>query len=600
MTFRATRFRARLLAFLVVAGASGPAFATMTIPEALSNGQQQGANQEEAAGASLNSMSSTTGAVTGTQNTQAVGNPADGAATKAGATATGSYPFTLNCHQTGPRNPIFPGDYGLFAANCTYSGSGAQSAVSGFTLGYCLASIQGGNCVVGSSNWQYSGIGPGQSVQLTSSVSALVNSCPANGSGSCTGTLTVNNSTVHTANAGSLSNDATNEVVSGTNGVQNAMEKTFVSGSYQSALQTGNNQYKLSACTQQITGGLNGNGIVYTCNGQQSANFNAQNCQSSEQCVKWATQTESYTQTCNADIPLSERTCNTQTPVQNCTITDPTNQYTCQNTLTATVTAANSCTPGQWYTLGSSTQCGVGYCGNVTLGTAGGECYQYTLQALCNPGSQTLQYTATSAYWGQGASGTLYASWSGSLSNGESAELNDPSMSSNNCEGGWDWYPDISVQTFVSPLGNVTGSIAFHAWTGPAGYSPLVSCADPTLVAGSGPTCVPRNECSNSQRYGCFECPHGKNSCTTVPYCPGFAFGATVFCNQVPGDGPSACNYAGGSSIAYDGHTYTCNGGLGHTATGDLTQTFGINFVQQTKTVSDSWNNGCAIYANTP
>lgn len=616
--------RSRWISLLLALASTGwgtAALATVTIPEALSQGQQMGANQEESAGSNINGLATTANGAAGVGSVQAVGNPADGADSRTGATATGTYSFTLNCNQTTSQNPIFPGDYGLFVANCTYSGSGSQSTVSGFTLGYCLASVNGGNCMPESPNWQYTGAGSGQSVQLASGITVSMGTCPANGSASCPGTLTVNNSTVHTADSGALTNDATNEVLSGQNGVQNAMEQTYNSGNYQSALQTGNSQYQLSSCTQQITGGLNGNGIIYTCNHAQQANFNPNACTSTEQCVKWATQTEDYTETCNQDIPLSENTCTTQTPVQNCTITEQQAQYTCYNTLNASVSAQNSCTPGQWYTVAQSTQCGVGGCGDVTFGTAGGECYQYSVQFYCNPGSTSVQYRATSAYWGQGASGTLYASWSGTLYNGEQTELNDPSMSSNNCDGGWDWYPDISVQTYIDPEGNVSGSIAFHAWTSPYGYSPLVSCANPQEEVPPLPNPLVCQYSSNCKQvsYSTLSYDKGTVGCSSLTRSGSYAYPTytcdnpywiqqpnargglypdeTVFCN-VNGGSASACNYAGGNTISYNGNIYACTGGLGYTATGELTQTFGLNFIQQIKTVSESWDNGCSIYAN--
>lgn len=429
-----SRFRLRVLglAVLWLASSGAPAFATMSIPEALSNGQQLGANQEEAAGSGLAGMGSSVTSASGVLNTQVVGNPADGADSRTGATATGSYAFTLNCNRTNQQNPIFPGDYGLFVANCTYAGSGGQSAVSGFTLGYCLASVNGGDCSVGSSNWQYTGAGPGQTVQLGSGISAVIGSCPANGSGSCSGTLTVNNSTVHTANSGSLTNDATNEVVSGQNGDQNALEKTYDSGDYQTALQTDNSQLQLNSCSQQIKGGLNGNGIIYTCNGAQQANFNPSACTSTEQCVKWATQTTSYSETCNEDIPLSQNTCTTQTPVQNCTITDEQAQYTCDDQLQISVVPG--CTPGQ--VLSSQS---VPYAGDT-----------FTATLVCENGGYQVQFSFLSTVYinisaGPGASfqsGNVFFSsgatnWCGGDCCGSDYLTYNQSCSGGSCSVSW-------------------------------------------------------------------------------------------------------------------------------------------------------------------
>ncbi|OCX83845.1 hypothetical protein A6M27_16895 [Acidithiobacillus thiooxidans] len=349
---------------------STPAWATVTIPEALSSGQQLGADSENQTAGNLAGMqtgvSTTTGAIaggttatTGVSGTQAVGDPADGEDAESGATASGSYSFTLNCNSNNQKNPISPGDYELFAANCTYSGSGASAAVSGMTLYACPASVNGGNCAEGSPNWQAAGIGPGQTVQIAQGVNVTLNNCSANGSGSCTGTVAVTNSTMHTS--ANLNNDATDDVVSGGSGVDTMLGNTYNSGNYQTALQTGNSSFQLNSCTQQIKGGLNGNGIVYTCNGQQNADFNATNCTSTEQCVKWATQTESYTESCNQDIPLTENVCTKNTPTQSCTITDTQSQYTCDDQLQISVVPG--CTPGQY--LGSANNegvdCGAGY-----------------------------------------------------------------------------------------------------------------------------------------------------------------------------------------------------------------------------------------------
>lgn len=427
--------RSRWISLLLALASTGwgtAALATVTIPEALSQGQQMGANQEESAGSNINGLATTANGAAGVGSVQAVGNPADGADSRTGATATGTYSFTLNCNQTTSQNPIFPGDYGLFVANCTYSGSGSQSTVSGFTLGYCLASVNGGNCMPGSPNWQYTGAGSGQSVQLASGITVSMGTCPANGSASCPGTLTVNNSTVHTADSGALTNDATNEVLSGQNGVQNAMEQTYNSGNYQSALQTGNSQYQLGSCTQQITGGLNGNGIIYTCNGAQQANFNANACTSTEQCVKWATQTEDYTETCNQDIPLSENTCTTQTPVQNCTITDQQAQYTCEDQLQISVVPG--CTPGQ--VLSSQS---VPYAGDT-----------FTATLVCENGGYQVQFSFLSTVYinisaGPGASfqsGNVFFSsgasnWCGGDCCGSDYLTYNQSCSGGSCSVSW-------------------------------------------------------------------------------------------------------------------------------------------------------------------
>lgn len=363
--------------------ASTPAWATVTIPEALSSGQQLGADSENQTAGSLAGMqsgvSTTTGATaggtnatTGVSGTQAVGNPADGEDAESGATASGNYNFTLSCATNNQQNPISPGDYELFAANCTYSGSGASSAVSGMTLYSCPASINGGNCAEGSPNWQAVGIGPGQTVQIAKGVNVTLANCPSDGSGSCTGNVAVTNSTMHTS--ANLNNDATDDVTSGGSGVDTMLGNTYNSGNYQTAIQTGNSSYQLNSCTQQIKGGLNGNGIVYTCNGQQNADFNATNCTSTKQCVKWATQTESYTRSCNEDIPLTENVCTTNTPTQNCTITANQAQYNCSDTYWATVawttSTVASCSPGQ-QVESFGVQNGGGSFGSVTLQCSG-------------------------------------------------------------------------------------------------------------------------------------------------------------------------------------------------------------------------------------
>ncbi|MHB1666154.1 hypothetical protein [Thiomonas sp.] len=395
-------FRARILtALLLTVGMASPAWAVMTIPEALGTGSQLGANGEAAVGGSLgtsqNSVQTTTGQVgpgttgtTGIGNVNATGSPANGVGSLAGATATGTYPVTLNCKT---RNPIFPGGYGLDAYNCLYQGPAATAQVSSLTLQYCLASINGGDCNPGSPNWQSTGIAPGQSVQLSSSISLALNSCPADASGTCTGTLTVNNSTIKPTSGSALTNEATNEVTAGTNGYQNSLEATFNSGAYQASIQTGNQTFQLNSCTQQIKGGLNGNGIVYTCNGQQSADFGG-SCTTTSQCVRWATQSNNYTETCNQDLPLTMNTCTTVTPTQNCTITSSQAPYQCSDTYNATVAWTTrqvaSCSPGQ-----QVASCPLQFYGPYLMpnGAGGG-----TLTVTCTPGTSAINVSLYEPY----------------------------------------------------------------------------------------------------------------------------------------------------------------------------------------------------------
>ncbi len=387
--------RSILVLALLSLGSTSAWATTVSIPEALSSGQQIGANAESQTGNSLatmqNQVQTTTGqtagganADTGVGNVSATGNPANGVGSETGATGTGSYPFTLSCSKNPPANPIFPGGYGLAAFNCLYSGSGSSAQVTSFTLEYCLAGITGGNCTKGSSNWQSTGIGPGQSVQLSSTVTVSLPSCAANGQGTCNGTVTVQDNQVQQASGGALTNAATNEVLSGSNQLQTTLGNTFNSGNYQTSIQTGNSSYQLNSCTQQIKGGLNGNGIVYTCNGQQSANFGATACSTTEQCVKWATQSSSYTTSCNQDIQLTENTCTTVTPQQNCTISDTTADYNCDDQLQVTVTPG--CTPGQVLASGNNAA-GGGYL------TANGVAYSASCLNYGGPYADYAAYT---------------------------------------------------------------------------------------------------------------------------------------------------------------------------------------------------------------
>ncbi len=538
----------------------GNAWATVNIPEALSSGQQLGADAENQTAGNLAGMqtgvSTTTGATaggtaatTGVSNTQAVGSPANGADAESGATASGSYNFTLNCNSNNQKNPISPGDYELFAANCTYNGSGASAAVSGLTLYYCTVGISGGDCAEGSPNWQATGIGPGQTVQIAQGVNVTLSSCPANDSGSCTGTVAVSNSTMHTS--ANLTNDATNMVVTGQSGADTMLANTYNSGNYQTAIQTANSTDQLNSCTQQIKGGLNGNGIIYTCNGQQQADFNSTNCKSTQQCVKWATQSESYTQSCNENIPLTENVCTTNTPTENCTITADTAQYTCDNTLQ--VTLANG-----------------------------------------SPTDTSLNYTA------------VFSGYSGAYS-----ATGVPTVYPAGCLSRLG-PPENSYQLNVYNSG--TSSSIQVSWTESDiwGDHAVVGCRYVKECTGSGR----HKSCSNVRTCSIEEWPNTNFSVSqsgTVTLAPNqcTAIGNTggAFCDPVYGcsssiytDTTEMCYYAGaanytngtaGGYIQLSPYSYSYDCDYGNQGTVSAPE---LGFTMSAYTIQESWNNGCALY----
>ncbi len=87
---------------------------------------------------------------------------------------------------------------------------------------------------------------------------------------------------------------------------------------------------------------------MFVCDGSKSVNF-GQSCTSTSSCIKYATTTTTYTQTCTANVPNNEIDVHTVTPTQVCTITNPTETHTCNVTHSPNVgiTSVSVCNPGQ-------------------------------------------------------------------------------------------------------------------------------------------------------------------------------------------------------------------------------------------------------------
>ncbi len=93
---------------------------------------------------------------------------------------------------------------------------------------------------------------------------------------------------------------------------------TYSDGNYRLSLASTGSQY--GGCLEQVQDGINSDGKIYTCDGQQSASFDSATCETTTECIEWATVENSYSEACEADIGLANNACESVTPLIGCQI----------------------------------------------------------------------------------------------------------------------------------------------------------------------------------------------------------------------------------------------------------------------------------------
>jgi hypothetical protein len=333
-------YKFQLLWLLVISNPLLGGFACAS--DMATSAQMQGAiNQGKVLGhylGSANPMQQANGTSTSFTATPYGGAPDTG---PSGYVSNGDYKVTFNCKT---KTPIYAAGNTINIGDCVTQNTGSGSQVKSLNLSVCTKSNSGGVC--GPTDFSpYTTVYTGQATILTpSTVGALVSTCSADNSLTCTGDLVLRSTlTVSGSQLASRGSTAAQSSVA-----QQMVASTYNNGAYQAEVQSAGPG--LNTCYQgQVQSGLESDGVVHTCDGQQSVTFAAATCPPPvSQCVQYATQSNNWTTSCNADVPIAVQSCTSVTPTKDCPVTMTQATYNCTKTLDLVVTTNAGCTPGQF------------------------------------------------------------------------------------------------------------------------------------------------------------------------------------------------------------------------------------------------------------
>lgn len=222
----------------------------------------------------------------------------------------------------------------------------------------CEGTPQGVDCTANKS-WEQQYLGAGQSLPFSSTLTVGLQSCTGTactinvqqtGSFSGTGTDLSNQGVALAQKQASNDSSPTNEVnnvgLLNTTTGQMAQVGTSKNGANYAANVIANGG-SMTSCFNTQQSQLSNGKDVFTCDGSQSVNFGA-SCASTTTCTKYANTTTNYTQTCVDAVKNHEIDMETVTPTVACTITNPTETFSCSKTAKPNVvsTTVSDCPAG--------------------------------------------------------------------------------------------------------------------------------------------------------------------------------------------------------------------------------------------------------------
>lgn len=220
-----------------------------------------------------------------------------------GAQAKMEYTGSLIC-STG--NRAYIGGYTLKVENCEKSGN----TVSFANISLCEASKSGSDCLP--ADFTTKQINNNQSVSYSPNVYVGL-SC-STGSTRCDVSLSDDGTIRHSAGniEGAASQNASNQREDSS---FSTVGKTYTDPNYRASMLTTGSTY--STCYKAIDGGLNSDGYVASCDGNQGTNFPA-DCQETVTCERYATSTTTWQDSCVEQLDVVTRHQNITTPYEIC------------------------------------------------------------------------------------------------------------------------------------------------------------------------------------------------------------------------------------------------------------------------------------------
>lgn len=271
------------------------------------------------------SASGTFNTTSGVGSYSSMGEPGNGGV--AGAKGSNTYSMTVDCNVTRTK---YVGGIGVKYGTCALD---ANANVTAIPFSVCTVSQTGAIC--GSSDWSsYQTVVKGGSKTFAGGkVVIKITSCSYS---TCQVSLVDND---EAAGTGASLNAEGQESVNaeGEGGLAGQQTSVYENPLYHGAMLSATNQ---SNCYDtNVSQAIETEGKVYTCDGQQSASVDP-GCTTVTECLQQSTTTRTWTETCEAEVPLTTKTCTTKTPTKDCEEEMVKQDFSCAKSLTVEVSGS--------------------------------------------------------------------------------------------------------------------------------------------------------------------------------------------------------------------------------------------------------------------
>jgi hypothetical protein len=275
--------------------------------------------------------SGTFNSASGAGEYSSLGEPANGGVS--GGKASNAYPYKVDCNVTRTK---YLGGIGVKYGTCVLDASANVAAVP---FSVCTKSQAGGIC--GTSDWSsYQTVNKGGSATFAGGKAVIkLTACTYS---TCEASLVDNDQASGEGDTLNAQGQA-KAVAEGPDSLTGQQAGVYDGALYHSALQSAGSE---ASCYNTNSQSLEAKGEVKTCDGKQTASLNP-GCQTVTECLAQNTTTKTWTETCEAEVPLTTKTCTTTTPTLDCDGSLAKQQVTCSNALTVTCLANSNVVPAK-------------------------------------------------------------------------------------------------------------------------------------------------------------------------------------------------------------------------------------------------------------
>jgi len=243
------------------------------------------------------------------------GSPANGG--DSGADTSATFNGNLLCV---PNSAAFVGGVGVKTIAC----HGSETQVTSVDYQICTAGKHGESC---DGNWSQTYNVADKNSRVTGNTTVSIDCAPGQMS-SCRLAVHYKESFVHGED--SISENASNQADSEDNGLQGMLNDTQNDIFYRESLKSVGPQF--SDCIKDVNYALDGGGLIYTCDGNQSVDMGRE-CQTVTECLEYRTGGLEWGSECISDVRLVNQSCDADVPQGTCESELEKGNYTCNNEL---------------------------------------------------------------------------------------------------------------------------------------------------------------------------------------------------------------------------------------------------------------------------